>query len=351
MVTFKWLFFVVYGMIKKIGVLKGPGIGDIATSMPLLRNLRNSFPKAEITVFHEVSYGAGRKLLDCPYVDRIIEINQKNSASQWLKKIGEIRKERLDIIIDSFPSTAKTALFCFLSGAAAKYGYATNPLSFLYTVTVDPGQKTSVEIGNDILRKLGIEPDNKGLELFIDIEPSKPIVEKFLAGSRIKEDDFLIAIHAGRTQDAVRTWDDDRWAELCGMLMEKGSKVVFVGTGEDSKRTENIISRTEHKPANFVGPRRLEETAAMLKRSNLCITINGGVMHIAAALRRPLVALCGDTKPGWDPYGEKCVIVRKNPGIYRDTKDHKQGNNEYMLAITVEDVLDTIRNNLAKLKE
>lgn len=339
-------------MIKKVAVLKGPGIGDITTSAPLLRNLKQALPGSEIVLFNETGYGAGRTLLqDCPYVDKIIELNQKKGPIQLLRKVREVRKEKFDVIIDSYPSTYKTALFCFLSGAKMRCGYTTNPLSFLYTISVNPGNRNLVNVEEDILKRLGIEPDSKGLEVFLDIDSSKSKVEEFLKNNGITEDDFLVAVHTGRTNDKTRTWPSDRWAELCDTLINRGAKLIFIGSEMDSKRTSEVMSLMKNKAMNFVGPRTLEETASVLLRANLCITIDGGIMHLSSALKRPLVALCGYTKPGWYPYGNKNVVIKKNPEKHKDLQNYTKEDNSEMLAISVSDVIDAIRNNVEKLRE
>ncbi|MEM7819771.1 MAG: glycosyltransferase family 9 protein [Candidatus Aenigmatarchaeota archaeon] len=337
--------------IKKIAVLKGPGVGDVITSIPLLRNLRKNFSKSEIIVFNEISYGVGKEILrKCPYIDHIIEINQK-SVFSILKIIRKIRKEKFDIIVDSFPSTWKTAIFCYLSGAKFRLGYYHNPLSFLYNVKVKYKNQNKVELEANLLEKLGlhISEKDKELELFFDLKKNEKKINELLRKNRIRKSDILIGIHAGRTDDIVRTWVDERWAKLCDILIEKyKAKIIFVGGKSDEKRVEDIVRLMKNKPINFVNLLNLEETATLIKKMKLFLCINGGPMHIAAALKKPLIALCGDTKLGWDPYGKNSYVIRKNFDNFRDT-NYKKGNNYYMRLIDVDDVLNNVikvlRNN------
>jgi ADP-heptose:LPS heptosyltransferase len=326
--------------IKKIAVLKGPGIGDVITSTPLLRNLRKNFPSAEITVFNEISYGHGNEILkNCPYVNRTTEINQK-SVFSLLKIIRKTRKEKFDMIIDSFPSTWKTALFCRLSGTKYRLGYKNNKLSGFYNIKVKYEGKNKVDLEAELLEKLGIkiDSDERDLEIFFDLEKNSQKINELLKEHQIKSTDTIIGIHAGRTEDKVRTWVDEKWAGLCDKIADEyGAKIVLIGGNDDSERAKNIISLTKSKPADLTGQLNLEETATLISNMDLFLCINGGPMHIAAALKIPLIALCGDTKLGWDPYGKNCFVIRKNTEIFRDT-NYKKGDNYYMRLIEIGDV-------------
>ena len=70
-------------------------------------------------------------------------------------------------------------------------------------------------------------------------------------------------------------------------------------------------------------------------------------MHLAAALKKPLIVLSGDTKPGWDPYGKNSHVIRKDVKKYKDTY-YGRGDNKYMKLITVDDVLEKIREVLKR---
>lgn len=336
--------------VRKIAVLKGPGIGDVITSIPLLRNLKKNFPNAEIVVFNEISYGIGKKVLEnCPYVDMVTEINQ-TSFFPLLKIIRRIRKEKFDIIIDSFPSTWKTALFIRLSGAKKRLGYHQNLLSFFYNVKVDYKNQNKVELEAELLEKLGmkISEEDRKLELLFDLKKNEKKITEILDKRGIKDSDFLVGIHAGRTDDIVRTWVDERWAELCDRLADKyKAKIVFVGGNKDSERTNNIIAKAKNRTINLVGLLDLDETASLINNVKLFLCINGGPMHIAAALKKPLIALTGDTKPGWDPYGKNSHVIRKDVKKFSDTY-YMKGDNYYMRQITTDDVMKKIAEVIGK---
>lgn len=327
--------------IKKIAVLKGPGIGDVITSIPLLRNLRKSFPGSEIIVFNEKTYGAGIHVLkNCKYMDSIEDLNQESLLSM-IKTIGKIRKHKFDLIIDSFPSTWKTALFCYLSGAKTKMGYRNNNLSFLYDIKIRYADKNKVDVECDLLEKLGVKASDRHPELFFDLTKSDKKISKIIKDHKIKGKIFVI--HAGRTEDVVRAWEDSKWAQLADILIEKyRANVVFIGSKLDSQRASNIIGRMRHKAINLVETLSLEDTTSLIKKSTLFICINGGPMHIAAALGKSLIVLTGDTKPGWDPYGNTSYILRKNTKVFKDTH-YKKGNNYYMRLIEVKDVVNILK--------
>jgi len=332
--------------IKKVAVLKGPGIGDVITSIPMLRILKKNLPDAEIVVFNEVSYGIGKKVLeDCPYVDRFTEINQ-TSFFNLLRIIRKIRKEKFDIIIDSFPSTWKTALFVRLSGAKKRLGYYQNSLSFFYNVKANYKHQNKIDLEAELMEKLGLRIGDKELELFFDLKSKDGKIKEMLKKNSIKSSDFLVGVHVGRTGDVVRTWVDERWAELCDKLVEKyKARIIFIGGEKDKERTGRIINLMKNDAVNLAGEFDLVETAVLVNNIKLFLCINGGPMHIAAALKKPLIALTGDTKPGWDPYGKNSHVIRECQGKYRDTH-FERGSNHCMRMIEVVDVLKKIEEVL-----
>jgi ADP-heptose:LPS heptosyltransferase len=332
--------------IKNIAVLKGPGIGDVITSIPLLRNIRKNFPKSRVIVFNEINYGAGKDVLkNCKYIDGMEGLNQESLLSM-LKTIRKIRKQKFDVIIDSFPSTWKTAVFCYLSGAKTKMGYENNKLSFLYNVSTRYRTQNKVDLECDLLEKIGAKSSDRHLELFFDFKKSDKKISKILREHKIKNKIFLI--HAGRTEDVVRTWEDIKWAQLADLIIEKKkASVIFIGSHMDSERTSRIVGRMRHTATNLTNTLNLEETADLIKRAKLFVCINGGPMHIAAALNKPLVVLTGDSKPGWDPYGKNSYVIRKNKKVFRDTH-YRKGNNYFMSLIEVDDVMKQI-NKIRRL--
>jgi ADP-heptose:LPS heptosyltransferase len=327
--------------IKKIAVLKGPGIGDVITSIPLLRNLHKNFPKAKIIVFNEITYGAGKDVLkNCPYVDKIENLNH-GSIFSMMKTIRKVRNEKFDIIIDSFPSTWKTALFCHFSDAKIRMGYDNNNLSFFYNIKIKYKNQNKIDLECDLLEKLGVKAKDRALELFFNFKKSNRKISQIMREHKIKGK--LVVIHAGRTEDVVRTWEDSKWAQLADLLIEKyRASVIFIGSEMDSERASRIIGRMRHTAVNLTKTLSLEDTAALINRSNLFLCINGGPMHIAAALKKPLIVLTGDTKPGWDPYGKNSYVLRKNTKVFRDTH-YRRGNSYYMRLIEVSDVMKLIK--------
>jgi len=296
--------------IKKILVVKGMGIGDVILGVPLLRNLRKAFPKAHICVLNQ--QGPGRQMLQkCRYIDELIGAEAlTGSVLERAKFVNRLRKMNFDVIIDSFPTTDKTALLCKLIGAKKIIGFANNKYSKLYDIRIEFDRKKNiVDIEEGVLRHLGYKGKyDKKLELFI--KPKKFTLKEGISGKQIKN---YICISAGKDVDTVRSWPNDRWARLADTLIEqRKTNIIFIGAGTDVNRVKFIQKMMQHtdKSINLVDKISFEQTLFLLKNSKMLICVNGGALHMTAALDVKSVSLDGSSGYFWDAYSKKSVSIR-----------------------------------------
>ena len=93
-----------------------------------------------------------------------------------------------------------------------------------------------------------------------------------------------------------RRWEPEKYADLIVKLInEKNAKVLIFGGPDEEKLKENIISRVNSDSVYNINSSTLVQTAAIIKRSNLFISNDSGLMHIAAAMGRKMVAIIGPT--------------------------------------------------------
>ncbi|MBI2971113.1 MAG: glycosyltransferase family 9 protein [Candidatus Aenigmarchaeota archaeon] len=303
--------------VRTVVVIKGSSIGDIITGIPMLRNLRAAFPSAVIIL--ACSYkGKGISIVkNCPYIDEHVTLDYKTDGMLvTVRKVLSIRKRKPDIVINGFPTTAKSSVLAWLIGGALKLGIASRKktvLPFVFDRIVKSGGKTAVEAEDSILRTLGMPHGGTHLELFLGTKGAKRALAKKLAKCGIGAKDRIVGFYFGKSVDICRSWRNEKWAELMETMREKHRvKLVFIG-GNDSALRGNAIERLyKRKVCNFIGKLRLEETAALLQRCSVFVTTNAGPMQLAAALGTPMVALHGSSLPEWYPHARKVVNLRNN---------------------------------------
>jgi ADP-heptose:LPS heptosyltransferase len=182
------------------------------------------------------------------------------------------------------------------------------------------------------LRTLEIRPDGlceregerlaRCLALLGDAEPRNPAnwnlnltaAELALAASVVTErvgPDPYIVLCIG-TKLAGRDWGDDHWRRLIGFLLDcYPHKLVFIGAASDRARSDSLARVRPERFVNLCGDLGVRVSAAVLKGAVLYIGHDSGPMHLASAVRTPLVAIFSNRdKPGkWFPIGDHVKIL------------------------------------------
>jgi ADP-heptose:LPS heptosyltransferase len=293
--------------IKSILVIKGMGMGDIILGIPLLRNLRNKYPTAKITIMN--ASGPGREILkNCPYVDEILSLDDAYKGTILkLSFLSNIRKRKFDLVIDSFPTTANTAILCKALKGNIKIGFENNRFSFVYDIKIPFDRKENiVQIEKGILKHFGVNDYDDRLELFFDYKKSPDWTK--ISNRKLK--DTIICISAGKDIDNIRTWNDERWSKIADTLMQQGASVILIGSDDDIERGKNIERFMKEKPLNTIGKMTIKETARLLHATELLLCINGGAMHLATTVGCKVIALNGSSGYFWDAYSKDAVSIR-----------------------------------------
>ncbi|MBI4014450.1 MAG: glycosyltransferase family 9 protein [Candidatus Aenigmarchaeota archaeon] len=276
----------------KIAVIKGSSLGDILTGIPALRSLREHCPDAKIILVHSYE-GSGLPLIrKCPYIDEDVMI----TGVSGMKNILRLRKEKIDVIIDGFPNTRLSSLLTVLIGAkkTASYLNPRNALSFVYDVKAEE-KGDAVQLEQDILALLGVKGSDK-MEIMVP-EKCKKMKRPF------------IAVNAGKDDNFCRTWVGAKWAELIRAASKKyGCRFVLVG-GKDGMKKAREIEKIVPDVANLVGKTTLDEMICIISQCDAFISVNGGPMHVAAALGKKQIVLNGPSLPQWNPHNPKAVCL------------------------------------------
>ena len=289
--------------ISKILVIKPRAIGDVLLSTPVLPNLREKFPNAQIDFL--VEEFASTVLRDNPYVNNIISFDTKSQSS--LSIITNIRRNRYDLIIDLF-ANPRTAIITMLSGAKYRVGFPFKWRKYAYNLLVPPrGSKVhNVEFNLDALRRLGIPTKFKN-PIFQLNDAAKQFAADFSSSRGIEPRKFIMINIGGGWQIKRLPWN--KYAEICNLIYAKLHLPVVVLHGPAEIEEAEQIARSAN--AIMAPPTSLHEMGAIMKESLLLITNDSGPMHIAAALGVPTLAIFGPTSPYLQgPYGNVSEIVR-----------------------------------------
>lgn len=333
---------------KIIKIFSSLGIGDIITLGPLLKKLKSVYPESKITTV-SVRPGDAQELTTTKelfYIDEVIILNKLSGLFKVFKK-----SDLLIFLGYYFKHSGlfKTLLYHFL------YFLLKSDEKIKYNELGLPKFKNlnMVEIKLDILKKLGINLFNEDYELFLPFSFSvqKEKVERILKEGKINPESLLVGIHNGKKEGYFASfWSVENWIKTVKYLKKRyGVEFFFVGGKNEAENTRRIIDKLNFPVLNLVGKLSIKETTALINKCGLFISTNSGPMWLAAALRKPQIALCGPSKFAWDPYNKNATVVRKiierkhcNPPC--DIKTCYYKDNLCMKSITVENVLNVIDN-------
>ncbi|MBN2097717.1 MAG: lipopolysaccharide heptosyltransferase II [Candidatus Omnitrophica bacterium] len=281
----------------KILVIKLSALGDLILAVPTLRALREKFPQSKITVLVGRPYRA--ILENCPYINQIFELDSTKRTYQPIWAISALlRPEVFDFAVD-LQNNRRSHLLSYLSGISKRYGYANGKFSFLLNKKIkDSGEALSpIRHQGRTLKLLGIESVKEELELWPQ-EKDESWAQDFLQKHRRQKTAPLVGINL----EASFTWPTKRWpmenlAEFLDQLQESGIEAVITGKKESSEQADRLGQLTRYSFINALGQTQVMQLACLIKRCNVYITSDSAPLHIAYAMRTPVVALFGPTDP------------------------------------------------------
>ena len=354
--------------IKKILVIKFRHIGDVLLTSPAIRALKKSFPKADVSVL--VNSGTEEVLSGLPVISELMVFDRKikklPGLQKYMKEVAfykEIRSKGFDMAVD-LTGGDRAAIVSFLSGA--RYRLALDPggqgfagKRFLYThlAKID-SQKHMVLQNLDIIGQFGITTLNKEMDFFIP-EDARLSVGRILHENNISEGDTVVHIHP-TSRWMWKCWDDKYMAEVFGWMVDKGMKIVLTSAPVDKEiETANrILSLIPDELiskgiVNLCGRTSIKELAAISDAADLFFGVDSAPMHIAAAVRTPVVALFGPTNEKvWAPFGDGHIVLLKDFECKPCRKGMCEGVQlrDCMTAIKPDDVKKAVEKVLGRLK-
>jgi ADP-heptose:LPS heptosyltransferase len=111
----------------------------------------------------------------------------------------------------------------------------------------------------------------------------------------------------------LKEWPPERWLTAADLLIKDGRQLVLTGSPEQHPLNESFISSLSpsvRRAVRNVAGQSLTETARILAQASLVVSVNTGIMHMAAAVQVPLVALHGPTNvERWGPISDRAISV------------------------------------------
>lgn len=297
----------------KVLILKPSSLGDVVQALPLLRLLKQHRPDAE------VHWWLAAELLPLlegdADIDRLIPFERKRwrSPAYWPTGLAQIRAMRdahYDVVID-LQGLARSALFAWLADGAFTIGLELERegahLAYDIAVPRPKDKPHAVDWYLAVASALGIPVHDR-----FEWLPRRAAAAA-LAELKWQRDTFRwIGINPGARWDNKR-WPAEHFAALVRQLAARDASyrfALFGGSG-DWQLTETVRLAAPDRCVNFAGRTTLPELIELLRGCELLVTNDTGPMHLAAALRKPVVSLFGPTRPDQTgPYGQEQFALK-----------------------------------------
>jgi len=365
---------------KRIVVFCLPGIGDAILFTPALALLRRALPSAHITAI-TMFRGTADILSTNPDVNEVRHFDFfKASRAEGLRYIWNLRRERFDLSIMTFPSNRlEYNVVNRLVGRrwCAAHRYARQSwrnLWFLNNIAVtEAGTLHNVEENLRLVRAicervgapLNVEAGAAaGIKLKLVLSAAdEHYGEEFLSKNGIGRETMLFGFHTYSSMFKNmhrKCWDKDNFVRLIGRLGEThGAARFLIFSGPSDEEVNQYIIKRADSRVLLVRESNLRRAAAVLKHCRVFISNDSGLLHLAAACDVPLVGLYGPTN--WQrlhPWTDRHVIVRRAlpcmPCFYYSSRPlHCAANIDYacMREISVDEVFQAVQNMLATTNE
>ncbi|MBN1822893.1 MAG: glycosyltransferase family 9 protein [Endomicrobiales bacterium] len=336
--------------VKRILLMKLALMGDSILLYPAVRAIRKRYPGAQIDFV--CSPINGDIVKTWKEVDNFYSFDFAAMLASPLKLLGffgMMRSNGYDLAVDFEQWFRITPIMAFISGASRRIGFKAKGQCkhLLFTdVVAHERQRHEVDSFLDLAARAGA--DNADPSLALDVgENNLAEVRRRLAVDGIPEGGYVV-VHPSSGKNAwQRSWPKDKHENLIKKIVGGGAKVVVTGTLDDAALADALVSVSAGDARNWCGKTSLLELAALVKLSKAVVCGNTGIMHMASALNKPLVAIHGPTNPAkWGPRNKNSVIVQAKlecvPCLYLGF-EYGCGANRCMEAISVEEVFEAYK--------
>ncbi|MEX2595990.1 MAG: glycosyltransferase family 9 protein [Salibacteraceae bacterium] len=286
----------------RILIIRFSSIGDIVLTTPVVRALKSQL-EGEVQIDFITKKVYAGLLSANPHINKVITID---------KRVSEVKDQLVpgyyDYVVDlhnnlrskQVKHTCKSLNFTIDKRNVAKWIYVNVKREILPIGHV-------VKRSFEAVKPLGVEDDGNGLDFFI---PDDDVVMPAMLPEPFRDSYIAYAIGGKMKGKILPT---DKMIRLCEKIK---SPMILLGGVEDRERADEVVKVCGNRVFNACGAFSLNQSASIIERAEKVISHDTGLMHIAAALKKPLISLWFSTTPEigfapWQP-GNGSVIIEAN---------------------------------------
>lgn len=321
----------------KILVFCLPAIGDALMATPMIKLLKQKYPKAQIDIaymFDAVEY----VFKNNPNIHKAYKLSLYtfyNNKYLVLKQLLNLRNKRYDLSILAFPSYRREYhLIQYVIGAKRRIahffhlkGYWTE-CNFFNTHLIAFDEKEHNVINNlNLLKALNINWQDEIQRTYINYDFTldkkdnlfgKKYLSRLTSGNK-----NIISVHPGSTTSPaalLKRWPIDRYAKVINYLIKdkKSHVLVFVGENEIELGRALLQQIKSRNNCTLIENINFEQAVGILNNTDMLICNDNGFGHVAVAFKKPIITLFAPTNHIWTlPFNTNGLVKLINPVVFK----------------------------------
>jgi heptosyltransferase-2 len=332
----------------KILIVRNDRIGDLILSLPAISALRRRYEDAHIAVL--VRENTKDILWKNPDVDEVI-IDRGQSILCLAK---EIREKSFDMALLLYPNW-RNALISLFANIPLRIGTGYKPVGILFNKRVYVHRKNLHETDYCLKIAGAVGADTRDRKIRLMVRDEDRAFAESLIRRYVRKEGPIIGI-CPKNKGSALNWPKEHYAELISQLIKEHKvNVVLTGEKDERREIEDICRIKTERLINLSGETTLGQLIALISLYHIFVGPSTGPMHIAAALRIPVVALFppipSQSPEKWGPLGNRHKVLL--PKIECRERRCREGCELYncMERLSPDEVLRVVREFIDEASE
>lgn len=347
----------------KILVIGPSWVGDMMMSQSLYRTLKAEYPSAEIDVMAPAWCR--------PLLARMPEVNQALAMPLGHGALGLGERRRLGRALRAnrydrayvLPNSFKSALVPFFADIPQRTGWRGE---MRYGLLNDVRVLDKAAFPLMVQRYVALAYDKGRIQraddlpqplLWPQLQVNDAEIAETAAAFNLTDSRPIVGFCPGAEFGPAKRWPHYHYATLAQKLIESGCQIALFGSAKDHEAGEQIRAALQEDARDFclnlAGKTQLEQAVILIASCRAVVSNDSGLMHVAAALNKPLIALYGPSSPDFTPpLSDKARVIRLISGYHKVRKgDAEQGYHQSLIDIQPQQVLDALTPLLVASEE
>lgn len=286
----RFFYLAAYPLVKMLPKSRSGGVlaiklwalGDSIATLPALKALKEKNSQKKLTILCTKNNALVYELSGIP--DEVLVLEYGNPLS-LVRVLARLLKG-FSLCVDFEPYSYFSSFLCGMTRSPDRTGFSNRGL--LYTKRVAPEK---IHIAANYMRLVG-----GGHYALVPLHVGK---ESEREASSLLPSGKVIAVHPGSSSSSPRRkWSAENFANLCDALASRhGATIIVIGTKADNGDANAVAEKMHHPAVNLCGRTSLPVLASLLRKVSLLIANDSGPMHMAAAMKTPVLGLFGPNNP------------------------------------------------------